>query len=157
MLIRLRGCAGWSAPLLFAYGWNRFSHDVVELFLQTTVNMVTVSRKSVFPWTTTSAMSPSLKGSVASRADTTDWMKNHMVRIEFCCMSSFVMQYRQMSRLVTKPTKWALRPAKTQISLGIRPVWSESSLSACRKLGSLATYWVHSENSGQTGRMPRLI
>ena len=25
MLIRLRGCAGWSAPLLFAYGINRFS------------------------------------------------------------------------------------------------------------------------------------
>ena len=27
MLIRLRGCPGWSAPLLFAYGKNRFSHD----------------------------------------------------------------------------------------------------------------------------------
>ena len=26
-----------------------------------------------------------------------------------------------------KPTKWAVRPAKTQISLGIRPLWSESS------------------------------
>ena len=47
--------------------------------------------------------------------------------------------------------------AKTQISLGIRPVWSESSLSAWRKLGSLSTYWVHSEDSDQTGRMPRLI
>ena len=33
-----------------------------------------------------------------------------------------------MSRFNTKPTKWHLRPAKTQISLGIRPVWSESSL-----------------------------
>ena len=42
---------------------------------------------------------------------------------------------------MTKPTKWHLRPAKTQISLGIRPVWSESSLSAWRKLGSLATHW----------------
>ena len=41
-----------------------------------------------------------------------------------------------MSRLMTKPTKWHVRPAKTQISLGIRPVWSESSLSAWRKLGS---------------------
>ena len=30
-------------------------------------------------------------------------------------------------------------PAKTQISLGIHPVWSKSSLSAWRKLGSLAT------------------
>ena len=29
---------------------------------------------------------------------------------------------------------------KTQISLGIRPVWSESSLSAWRQLGSLATH-----------------
>ena len=25
----------------------------------------------------------------------------------------------------TKPTKWPVRPAKTQTSLGIRPVWSE--------------------------------
>ena len=33
-----------------------------------------------------------------------------------------------MSRLMIKPTNWAVRPAKTQISLGIGPVWSESSL-----------------------------
>ena len=33
-----------------------------------------------------------------------------------------------------------VRPAKTKISLGIRPVWSESSLSACRKLGAIATH-----------------
>ena len=46
-----------------------------------------------------------------------------------------------MSRLMTKPTKLHVHPAKTQISLGIRPVWSEYSLSAWRKLGSLATYW----------------
>ena len=31
MLIRLHGCAGWSAPLLFAYGKNRFSHDVAQM------------------------------------------------------------------------------------------------------------------------------
>ena len=49
-----------------------------------------------------------------------------------------------------------MRPAKTQISLGIRPVWSESTLSTWRKLGSLATHWVHSEDSDQTGWMPRL-
>ena len=50
-----------------------------------------------------------------------------------------------MSRSTTKPTKW------------LRPVWSESSLSAWRKLGSLATHLAHSEDSDQTGRMPRLI
>ena len=65
--------------------------------------------------------------------------------------------YSDMSRLMTKPTKWHVRPAKTQISLGIRPVWSESSLSAWRMLGSLATHWAHSEDSDQTGQMPRLI
>ena len=51
----------------------------------------------------------------------------------------------------------SVRAAKTQISLGIRPVWSESSLSPWRKLGSLATHLMHSEDSDQTGRMPRLI
>ena len=39
-----------------------------------------------------------------------------------------------------KTNSVAVRPAKTQISLGICPVWSESSLSAWRKLGSLATH-----------------
>ena len=62
-----------------------------------------------------------------------------------------------LSRPMTKPTKWHVRPATTQISLGIRSVWSESSLSAWRKFGSLATHWAHSEDSDQTGRMPRLI
>ena len=61
-----------------------------------------------------------------------------------------------MNRRVTKPTKWPVRPAKTQTHLGIRPVWPESSLSAWRKLLSLATQWIHSEYSEQTGRMPRL-
>ena len=50
-----------------------------------------------------------------------------------------------------------VRPAKTQISLGFRPFWSESLLSAWRKLGSLATHWAHSEDSNQTGQMPTLI
>ena len=43
-----------------------------------------------------------------------------------------------------KTNKVSVRPAKTQISLGIRPVWSESSMSAWRKLGPLATHWAHS-------------
>ena len=47
---------------------------------------------------------------------------------------------------MTKPTKWPVHPAKTQISLGIRPVWLESLLSAWRKLGSLGTHEAHSED-----------
>ena len=57
---------------------------------------------------------------------------------------------------MTKPAKWHVLPA-THISLGIRPVWSEFSLSAWRKLGSWATHWAHSEDSDQTGQMPRLV
>ena len=41
-----------------------------------------------------------------------------------------------------------VRPMKTQISLGIRPVWSESSLYAWRNLGPLATPKAHSECPG---------
>ena len=56
-----------------------------------------------------------------------------------------------------KTNKMTVRTAKTQISLGIRPVWSVSSLSTWRKLGSLAIHWAHSEDYDQTGRMHRLI
>ena len=56
-----------------------------------------------------------------------------------------------------KTNKMSVRPAKTQISLGIHRVWSESLLSAWRNLGSLATHWAHSEDSDQAGWMPRLI
>ena len=55
-----------------------------------------------------------------------------------------------------KTNKVSVRPAKTQISLGIRPVWSESSLSARKKLGPLATHRAHSEDSDQTGQQRRL-
>ena len=48
-----------------------------------------------------------------------------------------------------------VRPAKTQISLGIRLVWSESSLSAWTRLESLATHWTHSEDSGRTDHFSR--
>ena len=54
--------------------------------------------------------------------------------------------YRSQSKSPTDSEQaWSgtLPPAKTQISLGIRPVWSKSSLSAWRKLESLAMLiWV---------------
>ena len=56
-----------------------------------------------------------------------------------------------------KTNKIAVRPTKTQLSLGIRPVWSESSLSAWRNLGSLATHWAHTEDTDKIWRMSRLI
>ena len=56
-----------------------------------------------------------------------------------------------------KTNKMTVRPAKTQISLGFRPAWSDSSLSAWRKLGSLATDWAHSEDSDQPRYSPSQI
>ena len=53
---------------------------------------------------------------------------------------------RHTSRLMIKPTKGSVHPTKTPISLGIRPVWSESLLSAWRNRRSLATNWSHSED-----------
>ena len=56
-----------------------------------------------------------------------------------------------------KTNKVSVRPAKTQISLGIRPVWSESSL--CTQWVAEDPRFLHadSEDSDQTGQMPRLI
>ena len=50
-----------------------------------------------------------------------------------------------------KPTKWPLHPANIQISLGICPVWSESSLCAWRNIGSSATHCAHCQDFDQTG------
>ena len=73
----------------------------------------------------------------------------------FSCCSSKAF-YGYMSRNTTKPTKWVCAQRRH------RSAWAstqsdESSLSAWRKLGSLVTHWAHSEDSDQTGRMPRLI
>ena len=59
-----------------------------------------------------------------------------------------ILSQIHMSRLMTKPTKWHVRPAKTQISLGIRPVWSESSL--CAQWVAKDSSFLHadSEDSG---------
>ena len=56
-----------------------------------------------------------------------------------------------------KTNKLSVRPAKTQISLGISPVWSESSL--CAEWVATDPRFLHADNedSDQTGRMPRLI
>ena len=56
-----------------------------------------------------------------------------------------------LSWSITKPTKWPVHLAKTQISLGIRPVWSESSLSAKEELYP----WLSLECTAKTDRLGR--
>ena len=43
---------------------------------------------------------------------------------QLCQFFEDMEPYNFMSHLVKKTTKWHVHPAKTQISLGIRPVWS---------------------------------
>ena len=60
-----------------------------------------------------------------------------------------------LSCLMTKPTKW-LCPEKTQISLGIHLVWSESLLCNQWVAKDPSFLYADSQDSDQTGRMPRL-
>ena len=83
-------------------------------------------------------------------------------------LNTHSMFYRNLTNLVvrvikqndgrdmTKPTKWLCAQRR------LRSDWAsaqsdQSSLSAWRKLGSLATHLAQIEDSDQTGRMPRLI
>ena len=65
------------------------------------------------------------------------------------CMCTFDLPHDKTNRIV--------RPAKTQTSLGIPPVWSNSSL--CAQWVAKDSRFLHedSEDSDQTGQMPRLI
>ena len=56
-----------------------------------------------------------------------------------------------------KTNKMTVRPAKIQLSLGIRPVWFESSLCAQWIAKDPSFLHADSEDSDQTGRMPRPI
>ena len=64
---------------------------------------------------------------------------------------------KYLSCLMTKPTKWHVHPAKTQISLGIRTVWSKSSQCAQGVAKDPSFLLADGDDSDQTWRMPRLI
>ena len=82
--------------------------------------------------------------------------KEYIVKREGSLRSKTRIKYTKMRQRRTKPTKWHIGPAKTQIS-GQSAQSDQSSLSAWRKFGYLATHWVHSEDSDKTRRMPRLF
>ena len=82
----------------------------------------------------------------------------------YCCWIFFIHVFiNKLSHLMTKPTELLLHPAKTwsawasvQSDQSGRPVWS---VFAVRSLSSKDPRFLHadSEDSDQTGRMPRLI
>ena len=62
-----------------------------------------------------------------------------------------------ISRNVRKRTFWHVRPAKIQISLRIRAVWSESSLGTFWKAMDAKCLRADNEDSDQTALMRKLI
>ena len=68
-----------------------------------------------------------------------------------------VKMRNNMSRGTVFPTRLHEHPAKTQISLRIRAVWSESTLPVCRGFRSLTTHRVPCEDSDQTVRMRKKL
>ena len=82
------------------------------------------------------------------------------------CTFVVSMTFKQVSHDVVQLLSWATAQQNQQNDLcarqRLRSAWAstksdQSSLSAWRNLGSLATHWAHSEDSDQTGWMPRLI
>ena len=94
-----------------------------------------------------------------------DWFESlwgHARRCVFWRCGLYVPYYERQNRMIyelahDKTNKMACAPSEDSDQPGHPPVWSESSQSARRKLGPLATHWANSKDSGQTGRMPRLI
>ena len=56
-----------------------------------------------------------------------------------------------------KTDKMTFAPSEDSDQPDHPPSWAESLLFAWRKLGSLATQWMHSKDSDQTAQMRRLI
>ena len=80
--------------------------------------------------------------------------KNSLMVIywERAVLVPFIVLMPYLSWDMTKSTKWVCAQRKLRSAQS-----DQSSLSAPRKLWSLAMHWSHSEDSDQTGRMPRLI
>ena len=74
-----------------------------------------------------------------------------------CNMKRYHVHGKRFEQHHDKTNKMTVRPAKTQISLGIRPVRSEASLCAQCVAKDPSFLQADSEDSDQTGWMPRLI
>ena len=81
----------------------------------------------------------------------TTWAKCHVHR------RAFEKRQPLMSRDISIPTMWYVRPAKTQISLRIQAVWSELLLVALIFYACYATDWKSFGVSKLKRRLHRLV
>ena len=153
-LIRLCGCAGGSAPLLLAYGINRFCHNVAHWLIVSKAVWYFkrdefVSEVSHYCLQCFESFNEIFRYFGGASLRVCNWENKY-----FWCISNFYVHITKKiksrsttkstkwrvskikSRSTTKSTKWHVCLANTQISLGIHPVWSESWLSTYRDIGT---------------------
>ena len=110
-------------------------------------------------WTVLSKVSRNLVGGrvtqIVSSTLTAKWKACRVRNVSF--LTSLRKNGKVNEPHRDKTNKMSVRPAKTQISLGIRPVWSKSSLCAQWVAKDPSFLHANSEDSDKTGRMPRLI
>ena len=93
------------------------------------------------------------------------WKYNHLLKcmrdrknlwtLKLCSLSFGWGKQNELPHV--KTSKMTVRPVKTRISLGIRPIWSESSVCAQWVAKDPSFLHADSEDSDQTGWMTRLI
>ena len=126
---------------------KKFSRHIMP-FLESSFNILAFcSRASVLLWIMHTVCSGQFGAFWTASGQVDYWF--------FFCELGNVLQLFEPPHV--KTNKVTVRPAKTQISLGIRLVWSESSL--CAQWVAKDPSFLHAdhEDSDQTGRMPRLI
>ena len=79
------------------------------------------------------------------------WNSRNVLYVHITCI--ILDKTKRIQPRHDKTNKMSVRPAKTQISLGVRSVWSESSLCAQWVAKDSGFLHVDSEDSDQTGRM----
>ena len=96
--------------------------------------------------------------SITSNAEKHDPMKTLIHVLSLWSLSwPAALSWLHISRVMTKPTKWVCAQRRLSSAWRIRSVWSESSL--CAQWVAKYPRFLHadSEDSDQTGQMPRLI
>ena len=179
------GCAGWSAPLLFAYDmthflmarliWKCTDKTIFKDFLFCFVDDKLTKNcfSFVIQWCYKLQGVYIIILDVFPQTGEDKHCGTQILFNVFSILSAFFghiysmiqshcLNFRDKNLCPNEPrhdktNKVSVRPAKTQISLGIRPVWSESSLCAQWEAKDPRFLHADSEDSDQTGRMPRLI
>ena len=131
-LIRLGGCLGWSESSLGAHSFCWFCHVVAHLCIQQRLRSVCPSLQSYLHWTLYGQPQTQLFFMQTSKAGQT--LQVQSLIWMFAVGTSVASLSYKMNLRTAKATKLSVCSAKTQISLGIRPVWSEISLPAWRTL-----------------------